>query len=98
MVDREILLKQIEAKEKEWEDQVKDLQSIASGFDAATRIKFEEQMSHLNNKLRVVETHLNEFKKHSHEVGGDLAESIAIAWTELVANIDNAFLKLKNKR
>ena len=97
MGNRDSLLKQIEAKEKEWGDQVKNLQSKAAGFDVETRIKFEEQIRSLNKKLKVIELHTEGFKNHNNEVWNDFGGNIALAWGELVRTVDNAFLKLKNK-
>lgn len=95
MDNREILFEKIEAKEKEWNDQIKHLKSKAATFDSETRIRMEEQIDSLSKKLKAIEKRTTEIKKTSTEVSEDLGDKIVHSWLELFTKIDNAMLKLK---
>ena len=96
MENREILFKKIEAKEKEWESQVKQLQSKVATFDSEARLKIEIQINILNIKLKEIEKRTNELKKTSSEIRPDLGDKIIHSWIESLTLIDNAISKLKN--
>lgn len=95
MQNRELLFKNIDEKEREWDNQVKHLQLRAASFDIETRMKIEGRISHINSKLRRIETLTNEVKKISIGTWNYLGHNFMQAWEELVSNIDNAFLRLK---
>lgn len=95
MISRDNFLKKMEAQELEWEAQLKHLQSRAKNFDADTRIKFEEQVDHLNQKLHEVAKRTDMFKKSSNEIWYDLGDNISRSWNEIAKSIDNTIAKLK---
>jgi len=95
MENRGILFEMMEAKKKEWDTQVKNLQAKAAGFDTETRVKVEEQIKQLNIKLNEIENKTNEFRKTSNELGHDIEDKIIYSWIELFTKIDDAMLKLK---
>lgn len=95
MENREILFEKIEAKEKEWEEQVKRFQSKTAHFDVETRMKFDIQINNLNAKLKEIEQKTNELKKTSSEVAPDIGDKIIHSWIESLTTIDNAISTLK---
>lgn len=95
MLDKEIILKKIEAQMKEWEANVKHLQAKAANLDANNRIEYEKEMNNLKKKLKEAEMHSDKFRKTSSESWHNLGEDMAHAWNDLVTNIDNAILRLK---
>lgn len=95
MENRKILFEKIEAKEREWDEQVKYLQSKAAGFDPETRIKVEKQINILNIKLKEVEQQTGKLKKISDQLHSELGDKLVHSWIELFTEIDNAMLKLK---
>lgn len=95
MVDRETILKMVEAQEKEWEAIVKHLQSKATDLEANVRIEFDKKMHELQNKLKDAEHQANEIKSTSSEAWQDLGDNIIRSWNDLVMNIDNFILRLK---
>lgn len=97
MMDRESIFEKIEAKEKEWKAQVKDLKLKTAYFDCATRIKIEKLADLLNTKLSEIEKRTKQIKKLSNDVQCDLGDKIIYSWVELFTEIDNAMLKLKKK-
>lgn len=97
MENREILFKKIEAKEKEWQEQVKYLQLKAAELDSNKREKIEQQITKLDLKLKEIAIKTGELKKLTNNVHQDLGDRIVYAWIELFTEIDNAMLKLKNQ-
>jgi hypothetical protein len=95
MNNHEHLFEKIEAKEKEWDAQVKHLRSKAVSFDSETRIKIEQQLDNLNVKLEAIKKRTSELKKTSSEAQQDLGDKIVHSWIELFTKIDKAMLKLK---
>lgn len=95
MSNREVLIKKIEAQEKEWEFQLENLKSKAATFNGEALRNFEEQMDSLNRKLREVEKRTYMIKKDTGEIWNDLGDNIIHSWNEVAKNIDNAILKLK---
>lgn len=96
MENREILFKKIEDKEKEWEAQVKHLQSKADIFDPISRIEFEARINNLNLKLKEIEKRTNELKMASQEVEQSVGDMIIHSWVESLTKIDDAIFKLIN--
>lgn len=96
MESREILFKKIEAQEKEWDAQIKNLQSRVADFDPRTRVEFEIQINQLNTKLKELGNHTSKIKNTSEEIWCNFGDSIIDCWTELVHNIDYVISKLKN--
>lgn len=95
MIDRETLLKKIDAQKKEWESQVKHLQAKAENYDADSRIEYDRQMHDLKKRLDEAERHSDKFKRAGKDDWDDLSDNIIHAWNDLVTNIDNAILRLK---
>lgn len=95
MEKREVLLKKIEAQEKEWEAQIKHLQSKYADFDAETRMKLGKQLDEVNKKLHDVKYQTDKFKKTSNDEWQRLGDKITHTWNDIVTNIDNAILRLK---
>lgn len=93
-MDNQELFAKIEAKEREWDSQVKLLRSRIVGFDVETRGRIEEQIDHLTSRLREIEKHTNQLKRISQETQHNLSEKIIHSWIELFTEIDNAMLKL----
>lgn len=88
------LFEKIEAKEKEWEAQVKYLKAKAANFDPETRVKIETQIDKLNMRLKEIEKQTNALKKISNSVQHDLGDQIIHSWIESFTKIDDAMLKL----
>ena len=97
MENREILFEKMDAKQKEWNAQVKYLQSRATGLDTETRIIFDNQITNLNLKLKQIEKRTNELKKTSSQVQPEIGDMIVNSWIEVFTKIDDAMLKLKQK-
>jgi len=95
MENREIFLKKMEAQKKEWEANLKHLQSKAAKLDADAHIEYEEHMHNLKEKLKEAERHSNKFRETSADSWNNLGDDIAHGWNDLVTNIDNAILRLK---
>lgn len=96
-MDRESIFEKIEAKEKEWKAQVKDLKLKTAFFDYETRTKIEKLADLLNSKLNEIEKRTKQIKMLSNEVQCDLGDKIIYSWVELFTEIDNAMLKLKKR-
>lgn len=97
MENHEILFTKIEAKEKEWQEQVKLLQTKTAELDPEKRVKIEQQLNKLDAKLKEIAKRTGELKKLTGSIKSDLTDRIVYAWIELFTEIDNAMLKLKNK-
>lgn len=88
------LFEKIEAKEKEWEAQVKYLQAKALNFDPEIRIKMETQIDKLHAKLKEIEKQTSKLKEISNLVQNDLGDQVIHSWIESFTKIDDAMLKL----
>lgn len=95
MDNYDALFEKIEAKEKEWEEQVKYLRLKFAGLDSETHIKIEKQLNNLHMKLKEIEKRTREIKKISSKVHNDVGDKIIHSWIELLTRIDSAMLKLK---
>lgn len=95
MLDREILLKKIEAQMKEWDANIKHLQAKAANLDAKNRMEYDKQMHNLKDKLREAEMRSDKFRKTNTDSWHNLGDDMVHAWNDLVTNIDNAILRLK---
>jgi len=95
MENREIFLEKIEAQKKEWEANLKYLQSKAANLDVDAHIEYEKHINNLKENLKKAERHSNEFRETSVDSWHNLGDDITIAWNDLVTNIDNAILSLK---
>lgn len=95
MSNREILFKKIDAQKKQWESQVKDLQSKMANLEADSRTEYEKQMHHLNKILKDADKYVHELKKHSDKAWHDIEASANHSWHELTVSIDDAISKLK---
>lgn len=95
MLDRETLLKKIEAQTKEWEANIKHLQAKAANMDADARIEYEKNMHDLKAKMHEAERRSDKFKRTSADSWHNLGDDMLHAWNDLVTNIDNAILRLK---
>lgn len=96
MENHDILFEKIEAKEREWEEQVKYLRAKSENFDIETRTKFDQQINNLNTKLKEIEKRTSELKKLSKDIQPDLREKIIHIWIESFTKIDSAMIKLRN--
>lgn len=94
MENNKELFDQIEAKEKEWQKQVKYLQSKITGFDPDVRDRLQNQIDILSIKLKEIELHTNQLKKINDETKNGLSEKLVHNWIELFTEIDNVMLKL----
>ena len=97
MENREIIFEKIQAKEKEWQDQVQYLQSKIVNYDLERRAKIERLLDLLNIKLKEIEKRTGELKRISGNLQQDVGEKIIYAWIELFTEIDNSMMNLKNK-
>jgi len=95
MENHEIIFKKIEAKEKEWDEQIECLRLKATGFDTETRLKIETQIDILNSKLKDLEKRTSTLKKNSSSIQSNMGDQIVHSWVELFTKIDNAMLRLK---
>jgi hypothetical protein len=95
MESREILFEKIQTKKKEWESQLKHLESKVAGFDFDTRVRVQEQISYLNRKFKEIEKKTNELRTASEEVQQDLGDKVVRSWLELLKKVDDAMSKLK---
>lgn len=95
MVDRETILKMIEAQEKEWESIVKHLQAKATNLEANARLEFDKKMHELKNKLKEAEHQANEVKKTSENAWKDSGDKLIRSWNDMIMNIDSFILRLK---
>ena len=97
MESREILFEKILTKKREWESQLKNLETKVAGFDSDAREKIQEQIDYLNTKFKEVETKTKELRNTSAEIQQDLGDKVVRSWIELLAKLDKAMLNLKNK-
>ena len=95
MENRDILFEKIDAKQQEWDEQVKYLRSRASGFDSEIRVRIEEQIDILSQKLKEIEKRTVELKKVSEATQQDIGENVIHSWIEVFTKIDNEMLRLK---
>jgi len=95
MEHREILFEKIDAKQKEWQEQVKHMKLKAAEYDSQTREKIEKQISALSKKLKEIEKQTNELKRTSNQVQGELGDKIVHSWIEVFTKIDDAISRLK---
>lgn len=95
MESREILFEKIQNRKKEWESQLKYLESKVAGFDYDSRLKVQEQINDLNKKFKEMEKRTNELRTTGLELQRDLGDNVVRSWMELLAQIDNAMSKLK---
>lgn len=95
MVDRETILKMIEAQEKEWESMVKHLQAKAADLEVNARLEFDKKMHELKNKLKEAERQANEVKMTSENAWKDSGDKLIRSWNDMIMNIDNFILRLK---
>lgn len=95
MESREILFEKIHTKKKEWESQLKLLESKVAVFDFDTRVRVQEQINYLNTKFRELEKKTNELRTARGEIQEDLGDKVIRSWMELLKKIDDAMLKLK---
>lgn len=94
MDNRDELFEKIEAKEKEWEQQIKLLQAKVTNLKPEVRSKIEEQLGYLDNKLKEIEARTVSLKKMSNQVEKEVGDKIILSWAELFTKIDDAMLKL----
>lgn len=95
MESREILYEKIQNKKKEWESQLKHLESKVVGFDFDTRVRIQEQIEYLNNKFKEIENKTNELRLEGGEIQQDLGDRVVRSWMELLKKVDDAMAKLK---
>jgi hypothetical protein len=95
MESREILYEKIQNKKKEWESQLKHLESKVAGFDFDTRVRIQEQIKYLNGKFREIEKKTNEMRLESGEIQQDIGDKVVRSWMELLKKVDEAMSKLK---
>lgn len=95
MESREILFEKIHTKKKEWESQLKNLESKVSGLNSEKRKKVREQIDYLNSKFKEVEKRTNELRNASADIQQDLGDTMVRSWLDLLAKIDKAMSKLK---
>lgn len=88
MDQREIVLKKIDAQSREWNVQIRYLQSKVLDCDGETRLKLEKYVNHLGSKLKSIEKNTNKLKVASAGVWDKHGDSIAQCWEELVHNVD----------
>ena len=95
MESREILFEKIHTKKKEWESQLKHLESKVAGFDFDTRVRIQEQIKYLNKKFMEIEKKTKELRNASIEAQEDLGDKVIRSWMELLKKVDEAMAKLK---
>lgn len=93
--NHKVLFEKIEAKQKDWENQIQNLREKASHFDYETRTNFENQITNLNLKLKDLENRTLQVKNLSKNIEKELSEKLIYSWIELFTKIDNAMSKLK---
>lgn len=95
MESREILFEKIQTKKKEWDTQLKHLESKIAGFDFDTRVRVQEQINYLNTKFKEIEKKTSELRTTKGEIQEDLGDKVIRSWMELLKKIDDAMSKLK---
>lgn len=95
MESREILFEKIQTKKKEWDTQLKHLESKIAGFDFDTRVRVQEQINYLNTKFKEIEKKTSELRTARGEIQEDLGDKVIRSWMELLKKIDDAMSKLK---
>lgn len=95
MESREILYEKIQNKKKEWELQLKYLESRVAGFDFDTRVRIEEQIKYLNNKFKEIEKKTSELRLAGGELQQDIGDKVVRSWMDLLKKVDDAMSKLK---
>ena len=95
MEHREILFEKIDAKQKEWQEQVQNMRKKATEYDSDTRFKIEKQIEILSKKLNEIEKQTNELKRTSNQVQQELGDKIVHSWIEVFTKIDDAISRLK---
>lgn len=88
MQNRETILKKIETQQKEWDNQVSNLQSKLLSCNLYQKDALEKCIIHLNSKLYIIEKNTNELKKASDDVWEKHGNDISQCWQELVHNVD----------
>jgi hypothetical protein len=87
-LNRESILKKIDAQEREWNNQLEYLHAKVSCFDPQKRLEFEQYVVHLNSKLKTIESQTTKLRNASLRVWEKHGENISECWTELVHNVD----------
>jgi len=95
MESREILYEKIQNKKKEWESQLKHLESKVAGFDFDTRVRVQEQINYLNSKFKEIEKKTNELKLEGGEIQQDIGDRVVSSWMDLLKKVDEGMSKLK---
>lgn len=88
MEQREIVLNKISEKEKEWNHQVKYLQSVVLGLEADKFIRLQKYVKHLEQKLSSIQKNTNQLKTANLGVWEKNGDKILSCWEELVHNVD----------
>lgn len=88
MQNREIILKKIDAQEREWNRQIINLQIKVARLDPLRRSRSEKYVSHLDSKLKTIGSMTRRLKDPNTRVWDNHSEIIAQCWEELVHNVD----------
>lgn len=88
MQNRETILRTIEAQQREWDKQVRNLQSKLLSCNVYQKADLEKCIMHLNSKLYTIEKNTNELKIASDKIWEKHGNDISQCWQELVHNVD----------
>ena len=92
---KEVFLKLVEAQEKEWEAELKHLQSKAAMFQAEAMIEYDQNMKNLQQKLKESERAIENIKQIADDSWQDIESTIRGTWNEITSAIDNIISKFK---
>lgn len=96
MYNRETVLNKIEVQEKEWDKQIQYLQSKVAGFDSEKRLRMEKYVTHLDLKMKHIQSQTKELKSANDYIWEKYGNKIVETWDELVHNVDYVISSYRN--
>jgi len=95
MANREIILQKINAQEREWINQLRNLQLLIVNSDTEKQAEFQRHFNHLSMKLQSIGAQTNAIRNAQLHIWDKNGDKIVHCWEELVHNVDYVIANYK---